>query len=38
MEKDQKALAILKQNSYAARDDMIGFCALFMAFTIASWL
>jgi len=36
LEKDQKAVAILKQNGFAARDYMIGFTALSMACIIAS--
>ena len=36
LEKDQKAMAILKQNGFAVRDYMIGFTALSMAYTIAS--
>jgi hypothetical protein len=36
IEKDQKAMAILKQNGYAARDYMTGFSALSMACTIAA--
>src|SRR5438445_13207784 len=36
LEKDQKAMTILKQNGFAARDYMIGFTALSMAYTIAS--
>lgn len=36
LEKDQKAMAILKQNGFAARDYMIGFTALSMAYTVAA--
>jgi len=36
LEKDPKAMAILKQNGFAARDYMIGFAALSMACTIAA--
>jgi hypothetical protein len=36
LEKDQKAMAILKQDGFAARDYMIGFTALTMACTIAA--
>jgi hypothetical protein len=36
LEKDPKAMAILKQNGFAVRDYMIGFTALSMAYTIAS--
>jgi hypothetical protein len=36
LEKDPKAMAILKQNGFSVRDYMIGFTALSMAYTIAS--